>query len=200
MSHLPIILASASPARLELLKRIKIIPDQIMPADIDETEHKKELPTHLAQRLAYEKATLIANSVNEGVIIGADTVSTAGRKILPKALNKEDIKYCLEQMSGRRHRVYTAVYIIKKTATNMSMRERLVLSTVKFKRLTDKEIEFYCSLDEGLNKSGGYTISGFAECFVSYISGSYSNVRGLPLFETVNMLNSLGVYPNLSNG
>lgn len=195
MSTLPIILASSSPARLELLKRIKIFPDQILPADIDETEQKKELPTQLAPRLAYEKATTIAQKLDEGVIIAADTVSVAGRKFLPKALTKEDIKYCLEQVSGRRHRVYTGVCIIKKTSSEMIMRKRLVCSTVKFKTLTKKEIEFYCSLDEGLNKAGGYTMTGYAECFVSYIAGSYSNVKGLPLFETVNMLNSLGVYP-----
>jgi septum formation protein len=195
MSQIPIILASASPARLELLNRIKIFPDQIIPADIDESEHKGELPIKLGARLAFEKAMVIANKVPEAIIIAADTLSVAGRKILPKALNEHDIKYCLEQLSGRRHRVYTGVCIVKKTTDQMIVRQRLVQSIVKLKRLTPKEIEFYCNLDEGLNKAGGYTISGFAECFISYISGSYSNVKGLPLFETVNMLNSLGIYP-----
>lgn len=195
MSNRPIILASASPARLELLKRIKIFPDQILPSCIDETERKRELPSQLASRLAFEKAATIAQGINEAIVIAADTVAVAGRKILPKALSKEDIKYCLEQVSGRRHRVYTGVCIIKKAASEMTVRRRLVCSTVKFKRLTVKEIEFYCNLDEGLNKAGGYTITGYAECFVSYISGSYSNVKGLPLFETVNMLSSLGINP-----
>lgn len=199
MSNLPIILASSSPARLELLKRIKIFPDQILTPDIDETELKKELPNFLAMRLAYAKAIKIAQSVDEGIIIAADTVAVAGRKVLPKALTKEDVKYCLEQVSGRRHRVYTGVCIIKKTGSELLTRKRLVCSTVKFKRLTVKEIEFFCSLDEGLNKAGGYTITGYAECFVSYIAGSYSNVKGLPLFETANMLNSLGVFPKLDN-
>lgn len=199
MSNLPIILASSSPARLELLQRIQIFPSQILSPDIDETELKRELPNFLAERLACAKATKIAHELSEGIIIGADTVSVAGRKILPKALTKEDIRYCLEQVSGRRHRVYTGVCIIKKTAAEIIIRKRLVCSTVKFKRLTGKEIEFYCSLDEGLNKAGGYTITGYAECFVSYIAGSYSNVKGLPLFETANMLNSLGVYPAANN-
>jgi septum formation protein len=199
MNNLPIILASSSPARLELLQRIKIFPDKILPPDIDESERKGELPGKLALRLAFEKATKIAQDVEEGVIIAADTVSVAGRKTLPKAMNKDDIKYCLEHVSGRRHRVYTGVCIIKTTAHETVVRKRVVCSTLKLKRLTDKEIEFYCSLDEGLNKAGGYTITGYAECFVSYIAGSYSNVKGLPLFETVNMLNSLGVYPAADN-
>lgn len=199
MNNLPIILASSSPARLELLQRIKIFPDQILPPDIDESERKGELPGKLALRLAFEKATKIAQDVSEGIIIAADTIGVAGRKMLPKALTREDVKYCLEQVSGRRHRVYTGVCIIKKTGSVISVRKRLVCSTVKFKRLTVKEIEFFCSLDEGLNKAGGYTITGYAECFISYIAGSYSNVKGLPLFETVNMLNSLGIYPSTDN-
>ena len=199
MNNPPIILASSSLARLELLQRIKIFPDQILPPDIDESGQKGELPGKLALRLAFEKATKIAQDISEGVIIAADTRGVAGRKMLPKALTKEDVKYCLQQVSGRRHRVYTGVCIIKKAGVELSIRKRLVCSTVKFKRLTDKEIEFYCNLDEGLNKAGGYTITGYAECFVSYIAGSYSNVKGLPLFETVNMLNSLGVYSATEN-
>jgi septum formation protein len=188
---IPIILASSSPARLELLKRIKIFPDQILPPNIDETEKKHEAPRIVASRLAYEKASIITNAVEEGIIIGADTVAVAGRKILPKASSASEIKHCLQQLSGRRHRIYTGLCIIKKIKNNIQVRKRLVLSIVKFKRLTDKEIEFYSTLEDGINKAGGYTIQGYAESFISFISGSYSNVIGLPLYETKNMINSL---------
>lgn len=193
MYNLPIILASASRARLELLGRIKITPDQILPADIDESEHKGELPIKLAGRLAVSKAITIANRLDEAVIIAADTVASTGRTTLPKALTADDVRFCLNKVSGRRHRVYTGVCIIKKSDKKMQIRERVVMSTVKFKVLTKTEIDYYCTLGEGINNAGGYTIRGYAEGFISFISGSYSNVIGLPLFEALNMLNSLGI-------
>ncbi|MGX6960345.1 MAG: Maf family protein [Rickettsia endosymbiont of Pentastiridius leporinus] len=191
---LPIILASQSPARIELLKRIKITPTQIIPADIDETPNLRELPNHLATRLAHEKATKVASQIeNSAIIIAADTVTAVGRRILPKTSTAEEVKYCMKMLSGRRHRVYTGLCIIKKDQQQLITRQKIIQTIVKFKKLSDEEINFYCSLDEGLDKAGGCKISGYAEAFISFISGSYSNVMGLPLFETINALNSLGV-------
>jgi len=190
---LPIILASQSPARLELLKRLHIVPDQVLPAHIDETEYLRELPCHLAARLAHAKAMKITKQIEDSaIIIGADTVVARGRLILPKANNEEEVRYCLGLLSGRRHRVYTGLCIVKKFEDQLIVRQKIVETIVKFKRLTPQEIDFYCSLKEGLNKAGGCGIAGYAEAFVLFISGSYSNVMGLPLYETRNMLNSLG--------
>ncbi|MCC8370538.1 MAG: Maf family protein [Janthinobacterium lividum] len=191
--NLPIILASQSPARVELLKRIKITPAQIIPADIDETPNLRESPNHLATRLAYEKATKVASQIEDSaIIIAADTVTALGRRILPKASSAEEVRYCLNILSGRRHRVYTGLCIIKKDKDQLVTRQKIVQTVLKFKRLSEEELNFYCSLDEGIDKAGGCKISGYAEAFISFISGSYSNVMGLPLFETVNSLNSLG--------
>lgn len=199
MSHLkqlPIILASQSPARLELLKRIKIVPDYIMPAHIDESELPKELPAAVASRLAREKAIAVSTRLDhEAVIISADTVVAKGRSSLPKALTSDDVKYCLRKLSGCRHRLYTGVCVVKKTAQDLVIRQKLVQTILKFKRLTDQEIELYASLGEGINCAGGYAIGGYAESFLEFISGSHSNVIGLPLYETVNMLRSVGVVP-----
>lgn len=196
---MPIILASQSPARLEILKKLRIFPAQVVPANIDESEYPKELPGKLASRLAKEKAEAVAKQIDsDAIIIGADTVVARGRKILPKALNIDDIKYCLEILSGKRHRVYTGLCIIKKLEGQLLIRQKLVQTIVKFKILTNQEIEFYCNLGEGINKAGGCGISGYAECFVPTIYGSYSNIMGLPMMETINMLNSLG-FNNLSN-
>lgn len=195
MVNLPIILASQSPARLELLKQIKFFPDIIKPADIDESELRGELPHLLAKRLAVSKASKIASQADDVVIIAADTVVATGRRILPKALNTEDVEQCLQLLSGRRHRVYTGICIIKKHNNQLYIKEKLVQTIVKFKKLTSQEIKFYCDLGEGVNKAGGYSLRGFAESFVIFLSGSHSNVIGLPLYETVNMLNSLQIYP-----
>ena len=189
---IPLILASASPARLALLKQIGIIPDKVLPADIDETELPKELPRRLAERLAYEKATAVANISSEAIIIGADTVPVVGRSIMRKAVTKDDIRESLELLSNRRHRIYTGVCIIKKDNSEYRVLKRVVKSTLKFKKLSKKEIDYYCALEEGIGKAGGYTISGYAESYVSFLSGSFSNIVGLPIFETTNMLNSLG--------
>ncbi|WP_342271161.1 nucleoside triphosphate pyrophosphatase [Candidatus Tisiphia endosymbiont of Parasteatoda lunata] len=191
--NIPIVLASQSPARLELLKRIKVFPTQIIPANINETEYLRELPTQLVTRLAQEKAEVVAKKISgEAIIIAADTVVVHSRKILPKALTSEDIRYCLNILSGRRHMVYTGICIIKKTLEQVLLRQKLVKTIVKFKRLSQQEIEFYCSLDEGINKAGGCGIHGYAEAFVPSIYGSYSNIMGLPLLETMHMLTSLG--------
>lgn len=192
---IPLILASSSPNRLNMLAKMNIKPDKIMPADIDESEKKGELPKNIAARLSEAKASKIAESVKEGYIIGSDSIVALGRRTLPKALSKEDIIYCMKMLSGRRHKVYTSVTIIKKTKDgSFTKRTKIAETIIKFKRLTDTEIEEYAYTKEGLNKAGGYSIQGFAESFMSYISGSYSNVVGLPLFEVRNMLTSLDYY------
>jgi septum formation protein len=191
---LPIILASESPARLKLLAKIGITPDKVLPANINETELPGELPRKLADRLAFEKASSIAAIVDSGIIIGADTVPVAGRRIMRKARHADDIRTSLKLLSNRRHQIYTAVCVIKKTPDGTKISRNTVKSIIKFKKLTPPEIEFYCSLGEGIGKAGGYTVDGYAECFISFISGSFSNIIGLPLYETTNMLGSMGVY------
>ena len=193
--NLPIILASASPARLKLLKQIGITPDEVIPSDIDETQLPKETPKKLAGRLALEKATAIANTIDKGIIIGADTVPVVGRSIMRKAANQDDIRASMELLSNRRHHIYTGVCIIKKDGLGGSRTlTRTVKSILKFKKLSKTEIDYYCSLEEGIGKAGGYTVSGYAESYISFLSGSFSNIVGLPLFETTNMLNSAGFY------
>ena len=192
MSSLPLILASASPNRVDLLSRIGIVPDKILPADVDEAEHKGELPRNVAIRLAYEKAAKVASLVDSGYIIGADTVAAVGRRTLPKALDERMVRDCLKLVSGRRHKLYTGVTIIKKQGSKIEERHRVVQTILKLKRLTDKEIDRYVASGEGINKAGGYGIQGLAQSYIEYISGSFSNVVGLPLFELQNMLNSLG--------
>lgn len=190
--QLPIILASASPARLQLLKQVGIIPNKVIPSDIDETEFPKETPMNLAKRLAYEKATKIAENIDNSIIIGADTVPVVGRSIMRKAKNADDVRESLELLSNRRHRIYTGVCIIKKTDSEYKCLKRVVKSTLKFKKLSKSEIDYFCDLGEGTGKAGGYTVSGHAESYISFLSGSFSNIVGLPLFETMNMLASLG--------
>jgi septum formation protein len=192
MHPLPIILASASHARLELLSHINIHP-VVSPADVDETEMPKELPHEAAIRLATAKASKIAEEVECGYIIGADTIAAVGRRIMPKALSSEMVEGCLRLYSGRRHRLYTGVHIIKKTTNGeIFSRSKVVQTTVGFKRLTEQEISYYSHCGEGVGKAGGYAVQGSVQGFISFISGSFSNIIGLPLFETRNMLVSLG--------
>jgi septum formation protein len=190
--NLPIILASASPARLELLRQVNIVPDMVVASNIDESKKKRELPNKLAERLAFEKAMSVANTLEYGIIIGADTVPVVGRSVMRKARNSDDIRSSLSILSNRRHRVYTGVCVIKKEKSEHKILKKVVKSTLKFKHLSNSEIDYYCNLQEGIDKAGGYTIDGYAQSYVQFISGSFSNVIGLPLFETVNMLNSLG--------
>lgn len=194
-TKLPIILASQSAGRLQLLKQIGIIPDQIIPADIDEKENPKESAKNLALRLAVEKATAVAEQFDNAIIIGGDTVPVIGRAIMRKAKNAADIDSSIRKISGRRHRVYSAVCVIKKQNGIAHVSSKVVATILKFKRIPEAEIKLYAALEEGIGKAGGYTLHGYAESFVSYISGSFSNVIGMPLHETVNLLNSAGVYP-----
>jgi len=186
---MPLILASASPRRKDLLLQIGITPDEIISADIDETPLKKELPSSYALRLAAEKASKVRSSNKISFIIAADTVVSCGRTILPKAESPEQVKECLQILSGRSHCVITAICVI-----NPEGREslRYISTKVRFKRLSAQEIDMYVKSSEGLGKAGGYAIQGIAGCFVKNINGSYSNIVGLPLFETMNSLNGLG--------
>ncbi len=184
-----LILASASPRRVELLKRIGIKPTEICPADIDETPQKKELPQNLALRLATEKAKKISEEKDDCYILAADTVVSVSRVILPKAKTKEDAIYCLKLLSGKRHRVYTAVALI---TPEKKLVKKSICSKVKFRKLNKNDIDEYINSMEWKGKAGGYAIQGMAEKYIKFISGSYSNIVGLPVYDTINMLNGEG--------
>ena len=184
-----LILASASPRRLALLAQIGLVPDAVVPADIDETPNKDELPRPLAQRLARAKA---AAAAREGAfVLAADTVVGVGRRILPKAETEAEARACLALLSGRRHSVLTAVVL---RAPDGRQAERVVDSTVTFARLTPAQVEAYLASGEWQGKAGGYAIQGRAAAHIRFIAGSHSNVVGLPLFETAQLLRGLG-YP-----
>jgi len=182
-SHL--ILASASPRRKELLAQVGIVPDKIIPADIDETPQKDELPLPYVQRMANEKAASVAAQFPDATVLAADTIVTLGRRILGKPVDAKDAARMLSLMSGRRHKVCTGVTVI---VPNQKPRQRTVETVVQFKRLTAQEIEWYIASQEWEGKAGAYAIQGRAEVFVKSIHGSFSNVVGLPLYETVNLL------------
>ncbi len=184
-----LILASASPRRLDLLARIGVVPDEVRPADIDEAPLRGELPAPHAERLAAAKAAAVAAS--GALTLAADTVVTAGRRILPKAEDEATARNCLELLSGRRHRVHSAVTLVDAQG---KARHRLSTSIVAFKRLTADEIATYLASGEWQGKAGGYAIQGRAEAFVRFLSGSHSGVVGLPLFETRALLLAAG-YP-----
>jgi len=185
-----LVLASASPRRLELLAQIGIVPDEIDPAALDETPAKGELPAEHAARLADGKAAAIRARYPDAVILAADTVVALGRRILPKAEDAATARRCLEKLSGRRHRVIGGLAVI---GPGDSSRRRLVVTTVKFKRLSAAEIESYIASGEWRGKAGGYAIQGRAAALIPWINGSYSNVVGLPLFETAQLLRAAGV-------
>ena len=184
---LPLFLASASPRRLELLKQAGIIPDRIVPAAIDETPLPREIPTTYAKRIAASKAAKVAAEYPDAIILAADTVVALGRRILPKTETIEEARACLELLSGRRHKVLTAVSVISPNGKKHS----LVTSVVRFKRLSREEIAAYLATNEWQGKAGGYAIQGQAATLIPFISGSYSNIVGLPLHETVYLLGSL---------
>lgn len=179
----PLVLASASPRRLELLAQIGVAPDQVMSADIDETPFKGETPRLLAQRLALAKAAAI--DAPGAWVLAADTVVAVGRRFLPKAETETQARECLALLSGRGHRVYTAV-ALKSPAGET--RRRLVETRVTFKRISPVELDSYLASAEWRGKAGGYAVQGRAARFVVSIIGSYSGVVGLPLYETANLL------------
>ena len=185
---LPLILASASPRRLALLAQIGIAPDRIAEAGIDETPRARELPRDLALRLARAKATAVTE---EGAaVLAADTVVAAGRRALPKADTQAEARACLTLLSGRRHRVHTAVVL---RLPGGAERTRRVETMVAFARLTEAQIEGYLATGEWHGKAGGYAIQGHAAAFVRFLSGSYSSVVGLPLFEAAQLLRGAGM-------
>ncbi|HVY86910.1 MAG TPA: Maf family nucleotide pyrophosphatase [Caulobacterales bacterium] len=182
-----LVLASASPRRLALLAQIGFKPDAILPADIDETPFRGETPRAHALRLARGKALAVTEA--DAVILGADTVVGVGRRILPKAETKEQALACLDLLSGRTHRVFTAVVV----RHGDTLRERVVEARVSFKPLSAQEMETYVAGHEWEGKAGGYAVQGHAARFVTNMIGSYSAIVGLPLYETANLLESFGV-------
>jgi septum formation protein len=184
-----LILASASPRRLDLLARIGVVPDAVVPAEIDETPRAGEMPARYARRMAAAKAAAIAGA--GALVLAADTVVAAGRRILPKTESEAEARAALSLLSGRRHRVYCAVTLIDGQGT---ARHRLSTSIVTFKRLGAEELDDYLAAGEWRGKAGGYAIQGRAEALVRALSGSWSGVVGLPLFETRALLRAAG-YP-----
>ena len=187
-----LILASTSPRRLDLLRQIDVEPDLVVPADLDESALKGELPRAHARRLAAAKAGLVAARHAGAFVLGADTVVACGRRMLGKAESRSQARRFLALLSGRRHRVYGGVCLIGPDGRSI---ERVVETTVTFKRLSDSEIDAYLHADEWHGKAGAYAIQGRAAAFVRRINGSYSNVVGLPLFETWAMLAGVAALP-----
>ena len=181
----PLVLASASPRRLDLLRQVGLEPAEIDPADIDETPAARELPRIYAMRMARSKLAAVASRHPGAVVLAADCVVVCSRRILPKTETETEARACLDRLSGRRHRVLGAVAVGFPDGT---VRTRCVVTVVRFKRLTAPEINDYLRSGEWRGKAGGYAIQGRAARFVDFLSGSYSNVVGLPLFETVNLL------------
>jgi septum formation protein len=182
-----LVLASASPRRLELLARLGVIPDEVVPADIDETPRRAELPADYARRMAAEKAA--AAGAAGSLVLAADTVVAAGRRILPKAETEGVARECLALLSGRRHRVLSAVTLVDGEGR---ARHRLSTSVVAFKRLSEAELDAYIASGEWRGKAGGYAIQGRAEALVRMLQGSHSGVMGLPLYETRALLRASG--------
>ena len=184
-----LILASASPRRVALLAQLGLTPDSVAPADIDETPLPNELPRQYAARLAEKKARFIADQAPDALVLGADTVVARGRRILPKAEDEQTARKCLSLLSGEKHRVYGGVCIITPGGSAI---HRVVVTALSFKRLSQLETDQYIESDEWRGKAGGYAIQGRAAEFVRRLNGSYSNVVGLPLFETAQMLRGAG--------
>jgi len=192
-----LILASGSPRRVDLLNQAGIEPSRLMPMDIDETPKKSEHPRSLARRLSTEKAEAALDAIKGDMtwkgsyILSADTVVAVGRRILPKAELLDEAAQCLRLLSGRNHRVYTAICLV---TPKEAFRQRLVETRVRFKRLSEEDIEAYLASGEWRGKAGGYAAQGIAGSFIVKIVGSYTNVVGLPLYEVITLLGGEG-YP-----
>jgi septum formation protein len=192
-----LVLASGSPRRVQLINQVGIEPDSLRPADIDETPQRGELPRACANRLARAKAEAalalvrVDEELKGSYILSADTVVAVGRRILPKAELLDEAAQCLRLLSGRNHRVHTAICLVTPKET---FRQRLVETKVRFKRLSEEDIEAYLASGEWRGKAGGYAAQGIASAFMVKIVGSYSNVVGLPLYETTTLLAGEG-YP-----
>ena len=184
-------LASASVNRRNLLAQIGIVPDNIVAPNIDETPHRRETPPDFARRMADEKLDFILQSeigAHDALVLAADTVVSVGRRILPKATNEEEARACLKLLSGRNHKVQTAVIL----GINGQRMRRFVMTRVKVKNLSQNEIAAYIASGEWQDKAGGYAIQGRAAAFINGLVGSYTNVVGLPLFETVALVQGVG--------
>jgi septum formation protein len=192
-----LVLASGSPRRVQLINQVGIEPDSLRPTDIDETPQRGELPRACANRLARAKAQAaldlvrVDDELKGSFILSADTVVAVGRRILPKAELLDEAAQCLRLLSGRNHRVHTAVCLV---TPKEAFRQRLVETKVRFKRLSEEDIESYLASGEWRGKAGGYAAQGIASAFMVKIVGSYSNVVGLPLYETTTLLAGEG-YP-----
>ncbi len=184
-----LVLASGSPRRLDLLGQIGVSPERVVSPEIDETPLTGEAPSAYARRMAEAKARTVRDLDRDSYILAADTVVVAGHSILPKAESEAPAADCLRRLSGRRHRVLGAVSLLTPGGAH---HQRLVMTTVTFKRLQKSEIDDYLASGEWHGKAGGYAIQGRAAVFVRFLSGSYSNVVGLPLFETWNLLSGAG--------
>lgn len=190
-----LVLASGSPRRLALLNQAGIEPDALRPADVDETPIRGELPRACANRLARAKAEAALQSIQldddlrGSYLLAADTVVAVGRRILPKAELTDEASQCLRLLSGRNHRVYTAVCLV---TPKEAFRQRLVETRVRFKRLSEEDIAGYVGCGEWRGKAGGYAVQGIAGSFVVKLVGSYTNVVGLPLYETISLLGGEG--------
>lgn len=190
MQKQPLILASASPRRLELLRMIGVEPQAIVPADVDESLRKGEAPSVYAQRLSREKARAVAEKHPGKVVLASDTVVMIGRRVLDKAHNDDDVRHCLKRLSGRRHQVLTAVTIIDAAGRENTFLE---VTRVKFRRLLPIEMDAYVASGEGVGKAGGYAIQGLAAGFIPWISGSFHAVMGLPVARVYPLLLAAGV-------
>lgn len=194
MPRLPLVLASSSPRRLDLLRQIGIEPDAVIEPDVDETVARGELPRQHALRLAEAKARAVAAHLDApAFVLAADTVVACGRRILPKAEDRRTAERCLDLLSGRRHRVHGGIAVVD---PDHRLASRLVTTQVKLKRLSAVERQRYLASNEWLGKAGGYAIQGRAAAFIPWINGSYANVVGLPLVETVTLLDGLGWQPS----
>jgi septum formation protein len=197
----PLVLASGSPRRLALLQQAGLEPDALLPADVDETPLRLESPRNLVKRLARAKAEVARQTarnredLREAFIVSADTVVAVGRRILPKAEVVDEAAACLRMLSGRTHRVYTGLCVI---TPRDGVRERLVETRLRFKRLSRDDMESYLASGEWRGKAGGYAIQGLAGAFVVKLVGSYTSVVGLPLHETVALLDGEGFPVRLS--
>ena len=183
-----LILASASPRRLDLLAQMGVRPDAVISADIDESVRPQETPRALAERLARQKAEAVAVDAPDALVLGADTVVACGRRILPKAESVEDARACLALLSGRAHRVFTGVCLRRPDGAAV----RVVETRIKMKRLSEEELSAYLQSEEWRGKAGGYAAQGAAAAFISHMVGSYTAVVGLPLYETAQLLSGAG--------
>lgn len=182
-----LVLGSGSPRRFELLAQIGIVPDEVRPADINEDRHPGELPRPYVKRMAFEKAAAVSAS-HDDVVLTADTTVSLGRRILGKPGDEAEAIRFLYLLSGRRHRVTTAVAVRRGETT----RSKLVETVVKMKRLSDQEVSGYVRSGEWRGKAGGYAIQGLGGAFIPFVSGNYSAVVGLPLTETLGLLEGVG--------